>query len=333
MKFLRILLFCAALCLASAACGPAATPTLPPSPTAPPVPPTATVAPTATPLPGKMIAAGTVDPLARDWLAAQAAQVGLVFEERSQISPADLSAETRIVVLFDPLSGLNELLAAAPQAQFAAVTADPLEPAANLTVIRTSVERQAFAAGFLAVILSKDWRAAGLLPADQPALARAFQNGGGYFCGDCAPGWPLGATFPQVSASGTDGASWAAEVNTLFDSAKAEIFYLSAGAYQPEVYAALAGRVQVERTVVVLGSLPPPAELKAQWAATVGTDALVPLQQALPEMLAGKSAGLLTASVRLSDVNPNLLGAGRQALFERMLADLEKGFIQTGSVE
>ena len=339
MKFARIFLLCAALCLASAACSPAAaTPTVQPSPTVPPLPPTATVAPTPTPLPGKLIAAGAVDPQARDWLAAQAAQAGLVFEERAQLAPADLTPETRIVVLFEPLPDINALIAAAPQAQFAAVTAAPLEPAANLTVIRTSADRQAFAAGFLAVILSPDWRAAGLIPADQPVLARAFQNGGGYFCGDCNPGWPLGATYPQVSAAaagtaGTDGASWAAEVNALFDGGKVEIFYLSAGAYQPEVYAALADRVQIARTVIVLGSLPPPAELKAQWAATVGADAFTPLQQALPEMLAGRSAGVLTAAVRLSDVNPGLLGAGRQALFEKMLADLEKGLIQTNSVE
>jgi hypothetical protein len=318
------------------ACSPsAAAPTLAPSAAAPLESPTPTLAPSATPLPGRLIAVGALDEPARDWLAAQAAQAGLGFDQRDQLAAADLPSETRVVVWYNPPGDLAALAGSAPQVQFAAVTSAPLEPGVNLTVIRSSPDRQAFAAGFLSVLLSTDWRSAGLIPSDQPTAATAFQNGGRYFCGDCAPGWPLGETYPKVSAAAAsaDGAGWAAEVNVLFDSGKAEVFYLSDPAYKPEVYAALQGRDQSGRTVVVFGSLPPPDELKAQWAATIGVDSLPALQRALPEMLVGKSAGALDAAIQLSSINPGLLSAGRQALFDQMLADLEKGGIQTGSIE
>jgi hypothetical protein len=279
---------------------------------------------------------GSAESAVRDWLTAQAAQTGLVFEPREQLAaPGDMPSETRIVVWIEPPGNLSEYLSAAPQTQFAAVTAVPLEPGANLTVVRPAAERQAFAAGFLSVLLSPDWRSAGLIPSDQPGVAAAFRNGGGYFCGDCAPGWPLGANFPLLSGApaSADGGTWAAEVEALFENGKAEVFYLSAAAYRPEVYAALANRVQIARTVVILGSLPPPTELRAQWALTVGFDLLPSLQQALPEMLAGRSAGAVEAALALSDVNPDLLSPGRLELFNIMRAELERGKILTGSVE
>lgn len=338
MHFIKTSLFLAALAISLAACRPAIQPTPSATPTAavPTVRPSDTPIPTPTPLPGKLILAGSADAGTRDWLSALAAQSGLSFEERPSLAPADLPPEARVVVIFEPDASLPDLLASAPQAQFAVLGSTSLEPAANLTVIRAAADRQAFAAGYLAVLLSPDWRAAGLISADRPDLGVAFRNGGGYFCGDCMPGWPLRVSFPVLSstaAAASDGAAWAAEVDALFDTAKAEVFYLSEAAYRPEVFAALAGRVQVARQVVALGSLPPPPELRSQWAVTVGVDALPALQRAMPELLAGRSAGALEAGLLISDINPAFLTPGKQALFEQMLADLEGGLIRISPVE
>jgi hypothetical protein len=214
------------------------------------------------------------------------------------------------------------------------VSSEALEPSANLTVIRLQAEYQAFVAGYVATLISNDWRSGGLIPAETPSLQDAFSNGGRYFCGVCAPGWPSGATFPLASGAQApaDGGAWAVQAADFFDNGKVESFYLSAEASRPEVFAYLAGRVQLNTTVRVVGALPPADELRAQWAATVGLDPFEALSQALPEALAGKSAGSIGVPVSLSDVSPDLLSPGRLEMVETLLYEIAAGRINPFSV-
>jgi hypothetical protein len=320
---------CAGGALSLATATPAFTPTpsLAPSPTTPPTP---------TPLPGRLVllapdgSSGTIV----DLIASSAQQAGLVLDKRAALQPGDVSADVKVVFFLSPPDNLKDLLSAAPQVQFGGLSQAALDAAPNLTVIQSSPDQAAFVAGFTAAVLSDDWRAAGLIPSEQSNLIDAFRNGAGYFCGDCAPGWPLGAQFPifaDVSAAG-DGGAWAAAAQTLFDNGKAEVFYLSPEASKDEVYAALQGKAQVDKPVKVVGSGAPPAALKAQWAASVSVDPSDALKKALAEMLAGRSAGTLLAPIQLSDVNSDVLSKGRQELVQKVIADLQAGFIQIQSV-
>jgi hypothetical protein len=264
----------------------------------------------------------------------QAAQAGLITETRESLQTADLLPEMKLVVALAPPANLAELLAAAPQTQFIVISAAPLEPGANLTVIRMQAEQQAFVAGLVTTLLSDDWRAGGLIPADAPVLQSAFSNGGSYFCGVCSPGWPLGMTFPLVTGAAApgDGGAWTASAADFFDNGKVEAFYLSAAASLPEVIAYLAGKSQFESTVKIVGETPPPDELRAQWAATVGLDPLEALSQALPAALAGNSAGSLLVPVTLSNINPDILSPGRLELARTIMDELAKGIISPFTV-
>jgi hypothetical protein len=82
----------------------------------------------------------------------------------------------------------------------------------------------------------------------------------------------------------------------------------------------------------VVGALPPPPELSAQWAATVGFDPLEALREALPEALSGKSAGSLSVPVSLSDVNPQVFSPGRMELVKGLMAELAAGRLEPLSV-
>jgi hypothetical protein len=327
--------------LLAAGCGSLPAQTVQP-PTASPSQPTAIHSPTAAPSPtvppGRLILymhSGTADPAITDWLSGQASQAGLNFETRDALTPTDLGNDARVVVFLETPDNLNDLLAAGSATQFLLISGDGHDPAANLSVARASPERMAFAAGFLSAVLSDDWRAVGLIPNDNPALQEAFLNGGRYYCGDCAPGWPLGEFFPQVSPTpaNADGPTWAAEAQALFDSAKANVFYLSPEASRSEVYAALADKIQVDHEVVVLGSLDPPDQLINQWAATLTVDRLSALQQVLPDLLAGKGGAQVEIKPVLTHVNPANLSPGRQDLFTKMEQDLEGGLIQPGDVQ
>ncbi len=328
------------LSLLLAACStPQASPTIQITPTPEASP---TLAPTSTPTqpPGKAFLYapdGTDSDLltrTESLLEEQAGPAGLIAETLTQLEPANLGAGVKLVVALSQPPDLTGLMAAAPQAQFIVVSSDALEPSANLTVIRLQAEYQAFIAGYVTTLISNDWRSGGLIPAESPSLQDAFANGGRYFCGVCAPGWPLGATFPLASGAPApaDGGAWAVQAADFFDNGKVESFYLSAQASRPEVFTYLAGRTQLNTTVRVVGALPPVDELRAQWAATISLDPFEALSQALPEALAGKSAGSISVPVSLNDVNPDLLSPGRLAMVKSIMSEIAAGRINPFSV-
>ncbi len=335
-RLAALLLLLAALLVA---CSPSATLAVPTETPLPAITPTPEATPTPTQPPGKAIvirdaAQPDLSANAQALVAELAEPAGLTVEAVDSLAPEALAGEVRLVVGLALLPNLAELTGAAPQAQFVIVSPAPLDATGNLTVIQTNPDHQAFIAGYTATLLSNDWRAAGLIPAEQPSRQNAFVNGGGYFCGTCSPGWPLGVTFPLVAGAATpaDGAAWQAVAAGFFDTGKAEAFYIAAEAARPEVFAYLAGLTQLNTPVRLVGALPPPPELSAQWAATVSLDPLEALRQALPEALAGRSAGVLNVPVTLKDVNPGLLSPGRQEKIEAIIAELSAGIIYPLSI-
>lgn len=139
----------------------------------------------------------------------------------------------------------------------------------------------------------------------------------------------MGMVYPQAALlpASSDGASWQAAAAGLFDSQKAETYYLSAAAARPEVYAYLQGRDQFNRRLLLVGDQSPPEELREQWAATVGFDALEPLRQLWPNLLAGQGGAVLEAPLVLRDVNLANLGEGRLRLVEELVAEIAAGRI------
>lgn len=337
-RYITILLL--ALSVLLAACGgqavvppvatQAAVETTPELPAAAP-----TAEPTPTPLPGKVLlyAPAGVDPQPYQQLVAElSAAAGWTVETLSELQAAQITPEVKVVVATSVPSSLNEWLSAAPQAQFIVIAGIDMPPAANLTVIRERPEYQVFLSGFVSALLSQDYRAAGLLPSDGPLgeqIAEVFVNGGRYYCGTCAPGWPLNYVYPYAvtSPGATGGAAWQAALAGAFDNQKVDVVYLAPETVLPEVLAYLQGRVQFDRTMVVVGAQPPPQILQSQWAASIRFDDLSALRQVWPDVSAGKGGSLVEAQLVLENVNPNLLGVGRQRLVEELMQEIKSGRI------
>ena len=302
--------------------------------------PTPTAEPSPTAQSGKLVLASPAGMDVQDLqavLANAAGQAGLTVETRGDLEAADLTPNVKVVVLAGAPANLNDLLAAGQHAQFIVVSDAELNAVGNLSVIRRRAEHQAFLGGFISVLLSTDWRAAGLLPNDDPLgekLAEAYRNGGSYFCGVCAPGWPLGVTYPQVGAqpSATDGPTWQAAAAGLFDAQKVEAYFLSAEAAKPEVINYLRGLQQFGADVLVVGVQPPPDALAAQWAATVSFDTAGALEQILPGVLSGTGGAQVEAPLMLEHVNEDNLGDGRIRLVEELLAEIAAGRIHPFTV-
>jgi len=304
------------------------------------VDPSATPEPSPTPQPGKVFLvapAGSNPASIQAALAELAGEEELALETLPDLQPDALTQNVRVAVMLSAPGNLADLLAAAPQAQFVVISGTDLPAAGNLTVIRWRPENQAFLGGYIAVLLSTDWRAGALIPTDGPlgaGLQDALENGGSYFCGVCAPGWPLYMTYPQVTAlpADSDGLAWQSAATGLFDNGKVETFYLAAEAYHTEVFEYMLGRVQFDKTVLLVGAQTPPDALRPQWAATVGFDTADALRQAWPSLLAGKGGGVVEAPLALSDVNPDNLGKGRQRLVQGLMEELQAGTVYPFSV-
>jgi hypothetical protein len=289
--------------------------------------------PSPTSPPGKVLLVSTLPGQGLEAALADLIATGdLVLETRPALQPAELDEGVRVVVFAAPPPDLAEMLAAAPGVQFVVVSAVDATPTGNLSVIRVRSEHQAFLAGFISAVFAADWRAGGLLPADGPlgaGLQDAFVNGGRYYCGVCAPGWPLGLYYPQVGAlpAASDGPTWQAAAAEMFDNGKVNLFFVSAEAAQPEAYSYLQGKVQFDTPVWLVGTQSPPEELRDQWLATVRLDATAALREIWPAVSSGQGGQEVDAALVIEDVAEDYQDEGRMRLAEELLAEIEAGRI------
>jgi hypothetical protein len=250
------------------------------------------------------------------------ASAGLEVTTVAAASPGDLTAGVKLVVLLEQPQNLEQLLSAAPQAQFVLISAvDVTAQAANLSVIRVRPENQAFLAGYIAELVTSDWRAAGLLPDE--TLSEAFLAGGRYWCGRCTPIYPPLVIFPLtgVLPAGSGAGEWQAAFDALQQKV-VEVVYLSPEASSSDLINNIAGQ-----KIKIVGSLPPPVEASAQWVATVQVDELTSLREMLPNLLAGQGGQRVNAALVVSSVNGHILTTGRMRLVEETRKALEQGLL------
>jgi len=299
----------------AATAGPTATFTPEPTPTSPP------------PLAVLLIPEGSDPALSgalQPKMAELAAQDGLQFETRTALSAAEIGPNYRVVVAISPDPGLAQLAAGAPGTQFLALGIPGVQPAANLSIVGGDGEQPdqlGFIAGYLAAVITDDWRA-GAMTADDSAgqlAAQGFRNGLVFFCGLCRPSYPPFYEYPvlasppgQASADSLIGQG----VQTVYlDPAASDAALLE--------YLAQAG-------LNLIGSAPPPESLKDRWIATIQTDLVAGLEQLWPGLVNGQGGTALPTPIVITDRNETLFSTGRQRLVDETLAAMQAGHIGTG---
>jgi hypothetical protein len=298
--------------------------------------PSPTFRDTPTPLPSKVIlVASAEDKLALQLdpvLESLASQSGLVFE-RSTNLPTDLGDEHIHVVIFTaPINELAGLAGSSPRTQFVGVGVQGLSPNANLTVLEPLTDRPdevAFLGGYLAALVSEDWRVASISQADSAVGATtrlAFANGAVFFCGLCRPSHPPYAGYPldyQVPSSG--GAQAVDSVLAAIGQDRVEIVFVQPGLDDPGLDDGL-----TERGVRVIGFGVPASGAPPSWIASIQEDVEGALTSVWPDVAKGESAGTVTMPMRVSVYDPVKLTPGRVQLAQTTIDDLENGFIDTG---
>lgn len=265
---------------------------------------------------------------ARTLLADLATQAKLTLEMRPSIQPNELTGNIKIVIFLAQPANLTELLAAAPTTQFAVVTASDLAAKGHLSVVRANPEHLAFTAGFITTLMAGDWRSAGLVPDQPKTLLEAFQNGGRYWCGRCAPNFapvvffPVGASLPSSSSA----PAWQAEFEKLKRNV-IESVYIPAEVGTPALL-----EYMTQQKVILVGGNPPSEALKARWAVTIRQDVLAALKSLWPELVAAKGGKQVNAAITFSDINESLFSPGKQRLVLEVIQGLGDGTIAPLSV-
>jgi len=263
-----------------------------------------------------------------------AQQAGMRFQVRNVLTVSDVSTEAglKVVIALPPDPGLAGLAAAAPQVQFLGVGIPGLTAAANLSLVGSSgkpVAQQAFLAGYIAAMLSPDYRVGILTQADNPSgltAEAAFINGVHFYCGLCNPafapfyGYPLHIEIPSDAPEG----QYPAYADGLARY-MVEVAYVYPEIATPDLLDYLS-----QKGIMIISESMPFEELPAEWVVSIQPEVISAIQTIFPNLAAGKGGQNLSTPLLLTDINPDLLTEGKQRLVEEVLSDLQAGFIDPG---
>lgn len=294
--------------------------------------------PTSTPSITKaiLVTSDEADPIAiaqsQDQIASLAKDAGLAFEIVENLTAEMLTPNVQIVVGVGSGANLVDLAARNPGIVFLFLDQMEVLLSDNISQIGDPIQdkqHQAFMAGYLAALISSDYKIAALVPSDhdeRDLILDSFVTGARFFCGNCQPKYPPYNSFPQWETIPSEDANQGFEgtVDALI-SQGVEVLYVSDDLASATLLAYL-----TEAGIKVVGDNQP-EEMFSNWAGTVYVDYGGALVALWPQLLDGVGGVRLAAPITLRDRNPNLVSEGRFRLFEEIAADLEAGLIAPGS--
>jgi len=261
---------------------------------------------------------------------------GLRFQVLETMAPGDfLTDDFRLVVVLPPYPDLENLAQGAPETKFLAVGFNDLDPLDNLSVLRFGggdFGIQGFAAGYIAAMITTDWRVAALSvqESDDALVAReGFRVGVRYFCGLCNPKYaptgihylypkyidlPVDASDPEIEAN----------VNLLIDRA-VNTFYIVPGAGDSKIYQMLTNN---NKLIIGPGS-DFREEYRGNWIASLEYDLVAAFEVIWTAFLSAETGIEQTPPLLITDINSELLSPGKLLLVEGILEEVSMGYIKT----
>lgn len=259
------------------------------------------------------------------------ANAGNEFIVLNELSDSDLEQKVKMMFIFPPDPGLNDLAARFPTVQFVAIGIHGLSEAENLSRIGPDglgADQIGFIAGVLAAAVSPDWRVGAVSVqnfSEESASNLAFQNGAMFYCGLCRQAFPPFHSYPlgveaysaEISAvQDTIAALTSFDVNTIFLS--------------PQLSSAASAEMLKGSGVSYVGGGSPGENLGEKWIATVRAAPELAIAEIWDRVRAGERGGTVSMPVIIEDINPDRLTPGREAWVQAILQDLIDGYIDTG---
>ena len=291
----------------------------PPQPTAAPsvtptlIPPSATPAPPAVALITAPNARPGVKNAVERWLQALAEKQGYAF---TLTSAKTLPQNTVLAVAIGgipPKAGKARRIAVNPPPN-----ANP-DGAQTLSTAKADLIHRAFLAGYLAAVITEDWRIGILADTSEEKAVKAFKDGGIYYCGLCRPVHPPFFAYPQfaIVPAGAQNGEWAESVRELAGAGKVHTLALSPLALkQMSSFPALNAN---------LIALPPTGE--STTAENIAISVESNIAAALERLWKHPQESSANAAMQIKVLKPNSISPGRLKWVQETQKALEEGLI------
>lgn len=259
---------------------------------------------------------------------------GMRFQVRNSFTSNEIGAEPnlKILVAFPPDPGLAELATTAPNVQFLGVSLPGLTATSNLSMVGgegASIESQAFMAGYIASLLSPDYRVGIITQKDTPdgdLAYDAFLNGMVFYCGLCSPKFPPFYDYPVHSEIPTDTPE--GQYRFFADPLKnynVDIAYVFPGVATDDLLDTMS-----QYGLNIISQTRPNDRLTANWVVSLQPNVIPAIKSIWPDLVTGQGGQNLPMPLFLVDVNPDLLSEGKQMDVQEILDRLQRGEISTG---
>ena len=256
-------------------------------------------------------------------------EAGLAWETRSDLSSNDIDTSLRLVIALPPNPNLQSLASTSTEIQFLGVGIPGLEPAENVSLIGPMgfrFDQQGFVAGFIAAMITPDWRVGVIGLSDTQAgreSLNGFIHGVGYFCGTCRPVYPPYLYYPEyISLTQEEiDVSWRSAVDALVQASVQTVYV------PPEVSTEPILVDLIQHGMNIIGGEEPPQEFQSRWVATIRPDPAQAIRLLWKDLLAGLGGANLPMPLVIEEVNPDLLSPGRLKLAESVMQELLDGYI------
>jgi len=264
-----------------------------------------------------------------------AGQSGLSVESIPNLTPELLTTDVKVVVVLPPDPGVNDLAGRYPDIRFISVAIPSIQPAVNLFAIGsdgTHSEWSGFIAGYIAVILTNEWRVGALTQAgsnDGLLAADGFRNGVSFFCGLCQKKYsPFNYDSPILELNPNASQPEWQPVADAFIASAVKTAYIYPGVANPDMMAYL-----VQGGMKLIGSQTPPDALRPAWIATIKMDYAAGLQAAWTDILSGAPGKVIPGSLSVTDIDSNVLTDGKMRLVNELIGELTAGAIAPNTVQ
>jgi basic membrane lipoprotein Med (substrate-binding protein (PBP1-ABC) superfamily) len=255
------------------------------------------------------------------------AEAGYALEILDQAS-LEAMTDVLLVVSVGEDIDVNSLAQRSPEVSFVAVDNGNAVPSGNVHVIGDPIvdqQNRAFMAGYLAALISEDYKVAALVPSEIDAteiLLESFVIGARFFCGLCQPKYPPYQSFPQWQTIPVENLE--EQYQSILDNfinSGVEVLYIQGDlAVSPVMNAAS------EYGMTVLSDQSPEVRLN-NYAGTIVNDPGEALIDLWPEILNGRDGSQVPAPIILIDRNPNIVSEGRYLMFLEMAENLQNGLV------
>ncbi len=259
-----------------------------------------------------------------------AQQAGMRFQVRNSLAPTDIEPGLKIVIALPPDPGIAALAKAAPQVQFLAINIPGIAAGGNVSVLSPSsqVDVSSFIAGYTAAMISDEYRIGMILPQNDANAVRAFYafaNGMAYYCGLCKTFYVYNAPSPahiEIPSSESK-KNYLGYANALINE-KIYTLFVYPDLADPDFL----NQIGTTGVQVIGTSMPNPRP--GGWVMTITPDETKAIENAWPNLVAGKGGVNVQSPIGIANVDPSLLSPGRQRLVQQVVDDLASGNLTTG---